>query len=140
MSVYFDASVIVSMFVKDAFTERAEAFLSSSQPRPVLSDLAATEFASALSLRMRIGTLTADEARAAFLAFDGWMLEETERVECTTFDIRRAEISIRRLDLPLRAPDAIHLAIVQRQGAELATFDRQMTECARTLGLTVAVL
>jgi predicted nucleic acid-binding protein len=45
---------------------------------------------------------------------------------------------IRRLDLNLRAPDAINLAIALRLGAALATFDRRMTENARTLGLAIS--
>jgi predicted nucleic acid-binding protein len=54
-------------------------------------------------------------------------------------DRSAADLFIRRLDLPLRAPDAINIAIAQRVGATLATFDDKMAECARTLGTNVAV-
>jgi predicted nucleic acid-binding protein len=44
---------------------------------------------------------------------------------------------IRRLDLPLKAPDAIHIAIAQRVNAQLATFDQQMANAAGAVGHTV---
>jgi predicted nucleic acid-binding protein len=38
------------------------------------------------------------------------------------------------------APDAINLAIVRRLGAELATFDERMANCAKVLGVTLTKL
>ncbi len=55
-------------------------------------------------------------------------------------DLDDAQTMLRRLDLVLRAPDAINLAIAQRLGAELATFDIRMAECARALGIAVVAL
>jgi uncharacterized protein len=40
--------------------------------------------------------------------------------------------------LPLRAPDAIHIAMAQRVGAALVTFDRRMAAAARALGIAAA--
>jgi len=45
---------------------------------------------------------------------------------------------LRDLTLGLRAPDAINIAIAQRLGAELATFDKKMATAASKLGVTVA--
>jgi predicted nucleic acid-binding protein len=44
---------------------------------------------------------------------------------------------VRRVDLGLRAPDAINIAIAQRCGAHLLTFDAKMARSARTLGVNV---
>jgi uncharacterized protein len=60
------------------------------------------------------------------------------RFELEAGDIAQADLFVRRLDLPLLAPDAIHIAIAQRLRATLVTFDRQMATAARTLGLAVA--
>jgi predicted nucleic acid-binding protein len=45
---------------------------------------------------------------------------------------------LRRLDLPLKTPDAIHIAIAQRVDATLVTFDWQMAAAARALGTIIA--
>lgn len=51
--------------------------------------------------------------------------------------MRTAQALLRRLDLPLRTPDALNIAMAQRVEAALATFDIQMARAARTLGLHV---
>ncbi|HZT18287.1 MAG TPA: PIN domain-containing protein [Dongiaceae bacterium] len=44
----------------------------------------------------------------------------------------------RRLDLSLRTPDAINIAIAQRLGATLFTFDKKMATNAEILGVSIA--
>jgi predicted nucleic acid-binding protein len=46
--------------------------------------------------------------------------------------------SIRRLDLDIRAPDARNIAIAQRIGATLMTFDTKMAITAQAPGVPVA--
>jgi len=45
---------------------------------------------------------------------------------------------LRRLDLPLRTPDMLHIAIAARLQAKLATFDDRMQSAATKLGLPIA--
>jgi uncharacterized protein len=90
-------------------------------------------------MRCRMKILTVDEARDAFADFDMWIAKMVSS-ETGSPDIRAAESILRRLDLNLRAPDAIHIALAQRLGAELATFDTRMAECAQALGAPVAAL
>lgn len=52
--------------------------------------------------------------------------------------MKAAEAFVRRLDLTLRAPDALHIAMAQRNGAALVTFDEKMAACAKALGTLVA--
>jgi predicted nucleic acid-binding protein len=47
-------------------------------------------------------------------------------------------VRIRQLDLPLLAPDALHIAMAKRAGAVLATFDTKMAASAKNLGLDLA--
>ncbi len=137
VSVYFDASVLVSLFANDALTARAEAYLRVNPSAPVISDFAATEFLSAIARRVRMRILSANEAQAVFSTFDQWAATKATRERTTSADIESAVGILRRLDLALRAPDAINIAIAQRIGAELLTFDEQMAAEARTLGTTV---
>ena len=140
MSVYYDASVLVPLFMQEAFTARAESFLRLRPHIVTVSDFTAAEFASALARRVRTGELLPERARSAFVAFDAWTPGVTQRVAVTSADMRAAEAFIRRLDLPLRPPDAIHIALAQRLGATLATFDGAMAKCAVALRLSVAEL
>jgi len=60
-----------------------------------------------------------------------------ERIETTSADVFAAGGFIRRLDLNLRTPDAIHIAVCQRSDSVLATFDRRLAAAAENLGLAV---
>jgi predicted nucleic acid-binding protein len=100
-----------------------------------VSDLSAAEFASVIARRVRTRDLRAEEARAAFSNFDSWCARYTQQIEVERTDVSTAAGLIRRLDLPLRTPDAIHIAIVLRTACRLLTFDRAMAIVARTLGV-----
>lgn len=138
MRVYLDASVMVALLTNDPLTARADTFLRASTPVLVLSDFAAAEFASAVARRVRSGEIAVEDARAAFSALDTWAARTTQRVETTAADVKAAEAALRRLDLTLRTPDALNIAIAQRAGATLATFDTKMADAARALGTEVA--
>jgi predicted nucleic acid-binding protein len=136
--VYLDASVIVALLTNDLFTDRATAFLGRGSPALIVSDYAAAEFSSVVARRVRTQALTASEARTAFSALDLWVARAAQRVETIAADIAAATGFIRRLDLTLRTPDAVNIAIAQRAGAILATFDTRMAGSAAALGLAVA--
>ena len=138
MIAYADASLLVPLFVADRFAARAEAFLQAHRPRLLVSDFGAAEFASAVSKKLRTGELAQDEAQAAFPAFDVWIAQHGPRLEVIPSDVVVAESWLRRLDLGLRTPDALNIAVAQRHGAALATFDLRMAEAARALGLELA--
>lgn len=137
MRLYLDASVLVSLLARDASTPRAYALLRSQSPVLLVSDFAAAEFASALGRRVRTGELTVEDGRAAFANFDLWAARAARRVETTAADVGAAEEFLRRLDLNLRTPDALNIAIAQRTEAALATFDEKMGTAARELGVGV---
>jgi uncharacterized protein len=133
LSIYLDTSVLVSLFVEDAGTRRADAFLRGHPDALVVSDFAEAEFAAAIARRVRMGDVTKNQAQTVFAAFDVWKSGRTQRLPITTADVASAAIFTRRLDLTLRAPDAIHIAIAQRLGANLFTFDTKMAASARAL-------
>jgi len=138
VSLYLDASVLVALFVIDPLSARAEAFLSANPVVFVISDFGAAEFSSAVARRVRTRDLTQDDGRLAFANFDSWVARSADRQETTTTDIDSANRILRRLDVNLRTPDALHVAIAQRTNATLVTFDQGMTAGARALGMAVA--
>lgn len=140
MNVYFDTSAIVPVFVMDMFSSRIQAFFAAHAPDIFLSDFVSAEFASVVSARVRMKLLTNKIAQEAFANFDAWARRFAVDTPTLSADIREAEIMLRRLDMVLRAPDAIHLAIARRLSAELVTFDKRMADCARALGIAVVAL
>lgn len=140
MSVYFDASVIVPLFIDDPLNDRANRLIEDHSPRPMVSDFAAAEVASALSRLVRIGRVEHTHARAALADFDVWRSRVAGSAQITPADVSVADAYLRRLDLNLRTPDGLHIAMAFRLGAPLATFDVAMAECARMLGVELAPL
>jgi predicted nucleic acid-binding protein len=139
LSAYLDASVLVALFVDDVFTERADAFLRRSPAKIVVSDFAAAEFASSVSRKVRMGRLSEADAREAFATFDMWAARAAERIGVVASDVGAATHFLRRLDLTLRTADAINIAMAERLGAELASFDQKMVECAAAVGVPAVV-
>ena len=140
MSVYLDANVIVALFVKDVFSSRVLAFMARRPADVIVSDFASAEFASVLGVRCRTGAVSIRQAKAALANFDAWVGANAVMAETSSADIRAAEAVLRRLDLTLRTPDAIHIALARRMNAELATLDMRMAAEATTLGIKLAAV
>ncbi len=135
---YLDASLLVALLTPEALSGRAEDFIGLRSGPLAVSDLASAEFASAIARRVRTRETTLAEARTDLSDFDLWVTRSAQRVEIAATDVALATTFLRRLDLPLRTPDAIHIAIAQRLGATLVTFDRRMAASAGALGAPVA--
>ena len=140
MNVYLDASVIVSLFMSDSFATRAKSYLTTTLPVLVVSDFASMEFVSVIGRGVRTKQLTSQEGRTVISNFDAWSAKSALRVEMNSTDVKSADTALRRLNLTLRAPDALNIAIAQRAGAELATFDEKMAASARKLGAKIAAI
>lgn len=135
MNIYFDTCVLVSLFINDAWSRQARTLIDAAETEFLVSDFGRLEFASALSGRVRAAPSDRALAQAAFAAFDSWSARLTTKIETTPADLIAAEATIRRLDTPLRTGDALHIAIADRVGAAIATFDHKLTEAARSLGV-----
>jgi predicted nucleic acid-binding protein len=135
LTLYLDTSVVVPLFLAEAWSERAEAFLSGS-PIVTISDYSEVEFASAISRRVRMGDIEPTAGQTALAQFDTW-IRRAQRAVLSSDDLVMAKTFLRRLDLRLRTGDAIHIAIAQRVGATLATFDKQMSRCAAMLDIPI---
>ncbi len=138
MKAYLDTSVIIPLLTLDAHTFRARQFLIDIEPILWISDFAAAEFASVIARRVRTGIITERDARQIFQTFDTWVANHAQRIDLEPGDAALAQSYIRRLDLTLLAPDALHIALAHRAGATLLTFDNKMAASALALGLKIA--
>lgn len=138
MSLYLDTSVIVPLIVEDAHMAAARSLFRPNDPLPSVSDFALAEVAAVMGRLVRTRELAVDEAKAALHLLDQWVATRANASTLSPGDVATAGIWLRRFDLSLRTPDALHIAMAQRLGLTIATFDRGMATAARSLGIEVA--
>ena len=134
-----DASALIPTLVAEPTSAAISAYLADETVELLVSDFAAAEVAAAVSRLVRTRLLAADVAMARLTDFDVWRAEVATSVEVRPGDVQSAYAFVRRFDLMLHAPDALHLAIAKRLGAGLVTLDRALARAARTLGIAATV-
>jgi predicted nucleic acid-binding protein len=126
LSVYLDASVILPILIEEPASDLVDRFMMELDDDLIVSEFAAAEVASALSRRLT--------------DFDVWRAASTRDLDLQAADARLANIFVRRFDLMLRAPDALHAAVCRREDHLLATLDRRLATAALELGVRVKLL
>jgi predicted nucleic acid-binding protein len=135
--VYLDASALVKLFVPEEESDALNGALSGLTD-VIVSDLALTEMASALSRRTREKRLTPEQARRLYREVSK-LHAGSRRAELTPPIHRRAERLMLSLTVPLRTLDALHLATaLDAEAATVVTFDPRLRDAAISQGLFVA--
>ena len=141
MSLYLDTSVLVSAFTNEAGTARTQAWLGAREAGDlVISDWVATEFSSALSIKMRTGQIGSRERAAALALFTSLAAESFVVLPIEPLQFRTAARFADQYALGLRAGDALHLAICADHGATLCTLDRRLADAGPALGVSTRML
>lgn len=136
VGAYLDASVLAALLLEETTSDQVDRWLSEADRRLVVSDLASAEVSSAVSRAVRTQREDESGGRQLLADFDAWMKAAAVlRVDINPDDIRTADHFVRRFELKLRTPDAIHAAVAQRLGATLITLDRRLLGAASALGV-----
>jgi predicted nucleic acid-binding protein len=138
--MYIDTSLLVPYYCPEPLSGAAERVLRGD-PRPAVSDLVEVEFFSALAAKVRARGMAAADARRvgdAFLAHLEAAMFDRIAVERRHYQVARGWLA--RLTTPLRALDALHLAVASAEGLRLATADRALSRSARPLGVAVTLV
>jgi predicted nucleic acid-binding protein len=139
LNLYLDASVLIPAVIEEPSSTSVRKLFQNRPDELSVGDFAVAEVVSALSRLVRMERLTATEAAERLTDFDEWRASATEVAEMDAHDCRLANTYVRRFDLKLRAPDALHAAICRRLELQLATLDRRLAAAARALGINVVV-
>lgn len=136
---YVDTSVLVAALTPEAETERVQGWFSAQPIGSLLiSDWVATEFSSALSIKLRGGRIGERDRAAALSAFTRLGASGLRRLRVDPEHFRLAARFADRNELSLRAGDALHLAVAAEHGASLCTLDRRMAAACPLLGIETA--
>ena len=138
--VYLDTSAAVPLFVAEPASDPVDRWFSACEVPLVSSDSIVTEFASALSIKERSGTLTAKDAKAAWRSFETFCQSGLRLAPVSRRAFEVAAKMVREPSRGLRSSDALHLAVAMEIGAKaIATLDATMASNAMRLRMkTVA--
>jgi hypothetical protein len=139
VTAYLDASALVATLVREPSSAAIDTFLEHYDGALGVSDFAAAEVASALFRLVRTHLISQEDAEARLSDFDAWRSIRTEPIDIEPLDARLANAYVRRFDLVLRAPDALHAAICRRLDLTPVTLDQRLARAARQLGIEVCV-
>lgn len=141
MILYLDTSVLVAALTREAETERMLTWLGAQDPEQLaISDWVATEFSSALSLKLRARQIDATHRANALAMFTTMYAETFTLLPISGLEFRTAARFADQHALGLRAGDALHLAICADHGATLCTLDRQLGDAGPAVAVKTVLL
>jgi len=133
--IYLDTSALGAIYFPERASHAVERLILAEH-LCAISELTAVEMYSGISRRLRTRELSRQEADVISDSFRADLSGETfKSVQVGSAHYRYARGLIARFDTPLRALDALHLAITADEGFELATLDAALAESARRLGV-----
>lgn len=136
--IYLDTSTVVPIFIQEPASDAIDAWLESCQQPLVSSDWLVTEFASALSIKVRRGEINTKQASAAWQDFFGFCSDGLRLFPVSRTAFASAATMTREAASGLRSGDALHLAVALEAGIkELATADDVLARSAKAKGLSV---
>ncbi|MBK7814362.1 MAG: type II toxin-antitoxin system VapC family toxin [Rhodocyclaceae bacterium] len=135
--LYLDTAVVLTLFIDEPTSRPVEDWLAARRQPLAFSDWGLTECASALALKQRRDGMDVALARRCFATIADFVHESCDLIACAPHHQTEAQRLLSRFDLPLRAGDALHLAISQHADATLVTYDRLLAASAKVLGAKV---
>jgi predicted nucleic acid-binding protein len=139
--IYCDTSLLVPALVPESASSRVQLWLEA-QPESSLcvSPWVATEFSSAIALKLRHGALQSEHKSGILTR---WRAMQADQLVVIPVPGDAFDLAARFCDMSvsiLRAGDALHLAVASLGGHALATLDERMRERAAAVGVRVAVV
>lgn len=140
MTFYLDTSFVVSVFSKETHSQNALTWLSDNNHLELLtSGWVETEFASAISLKIRTGQLEARDLQSLQSQWQDFRSVKLRDTNMESTDYERAAQMIYMSATGLRSGDALHLAICERLNAKIVTFDKGLQKAADQFNIAATI-
>ena len=111
MSLYLDASVLLSIVNDEEPSKTVERFLAAAGTSLWVSEFASAEVVSAFSRLVRMGNLSSDRAQESLVAYDGWVAAEANERRTQAENGRAALFRLRvNLAIEVRSTAEVHMA------------------------------
>lgn len=103
----------------------------------IISDWVVTEFAAALSVKLRTAAIDEAVREAIDDQFETLRQHVLQTIPISSSHFQMAAHFARRAPFGLRAGDALHVAIAAEAGAAICTTDKRLASAAAQVGVTV---
>jgi uncharacterized protein len=127
---------LIAALTHERATGRVQAWLAAQSPEDLaISDWVATEFSSALSIKLRTGQIETGHRAEALAAFARLSADSFTVLPVTKQQFRTAAQFADQHRIGLRAGDALHLAVCVDTGTTMCTLDRRLGEAGPLVGV-----
>jgi predicted nucleic acid-binding protein len=138
--MYLDTSVVIAYYCPELLSQAAERVIRRD-PEPAISDVVEVEFFSAVARKVRAREMSGSDAARSGGQFAAHLQEGLyARVAIQRRHYETARDWLAGMALPLRALDALHLAVANEERLRLVTSDRDMFRSARALDLAATLV
>ena len=139
--VYVDTSVLVPLFLSEPHSAAAADWYAREKSELVAAAWCIAEFARALGIKQRTGSIDAQQAQGAWMRFERMVAADLRLLPVTPANFHRAAKLVLDAGSALRAGDALHLACAEAVGAKrIATLDDVLSRNAARLKIKPVVL
>lgn len=136
--IYLDTSAAIPLFVPEPASDAVDAWFEACDDTLISSDWILTEFASALSIKVRRGEIEQKQAQVAWKDFEHFCQTGLRLVPVSRQAFGQAAQLVRKVSSGLRSGDSLHLAMAIEAGAaSIATADLNLAKNAKSMGLAV---
>ena len=136
--IYLDTSAAIPLFIPEPTSDAVDAWFESCDETLISSDWILTEFASALSIKVRCGEIEQKQAQAVWKNFESFCQSGLRLVPVSRQAFGLAAQLVRNVPSGLRSGDSLHLAMAIEAGAaSIVTADANLAKNAKLKGLAV---
>ena len=136
--IYLDTSVAIPLFIPEPTSDAVDAWFEACDDTLISADWILTEFASALSIKVRRGEIEQKQAQAAWKNFESFSQSGLRLVPVSRQVFGQSAQLVLNASSGLRSGDSLHLAMAIETGASsIATADVNLAKNAKLKGLAV---